>query len=262
MTLINQLIIGWVAIFLLINLTFLIAKKLNNFCIVDVLWGFSFGILATIFLCTGDGYFARRLILGILAITWATRLGAYLLLRIIKKYPEEDKRYKFLLNKWGDRKYLYMYIFYHIQGLLIVILSPVFAVPTLEESSQFSIVEYIGIFIITTSIICESISDYQLFMHKNSASTDNVYRKGFWKYSRHPNYFFQWLAWVGFFIFSLNSSGLFTIYCPLLMLFLLTKVTGINNNEAHNITSKGKEYLIYQKTTSCFIPLPPRKYKY
>ena len=147
--------------------------------------------------------------------------------------------------------------FYHIQGLLIVILSPIFAVPTLQDSSELSIIEYIGIFIITTSIIyCESISDYQLFMHKNSASADNVYRKGFWKYSRHPNYFFQWLAWVGFFIFSLNSSGLFTIYCPLLMLFLLTKVTGINNNEAHNIASKGKEYLIYQKTTSCFIPLP------
>ena len=171
-------------------------------------------------------------------------------------------RYKFLLSKWGDRKYLNMYFFYHIQGLLIVILSPIFAVPTLQDSSELSIIEYIGIFIIITSIICESISDYQLFTHKNSASTDNVYRKGFWKYSRHPNYFFQWLAWVGFFIFSLNSSGLFTIYCPLLMLFLLTKVTGINNNEAHNIASKGKEYLIYQKTTSPFIPLPPRKYKY
>ena len=102
----------------------------------------------------------------------------------------------------------------------------------------------------------------QIVFSAAPASTDNVYRKGFWKYSRHPNYFFQWLAWVGFFIFSLNSSGLFTIYCPLLMLFLLTKVTGINNNEAHNIASKGKEYLIYQKTTSCFIPLPPRKYKY
>ena len=262
MTLINQLIIGGVTIFLLINLTFLIGKKLNNFCIIDVLWGFSFGILATIFLCTGDGYFTRRLILGFLAITWATRLGAYLLIRIIKKYPQEDKRYKILLSKWGDRKYLNMYVFYHIQGLLIVILSPIFAVPTLQNTSDISISEYIGIFIITTSIICESISDYQLFMHKNSTSKVNVYRKGFWKYSRHPNYFFQWLAWVGFFIFSLNSSGLFTIYCPLLMLFLLTKVTGINNNEAHNITSKGKEYLIYQKTTSCFIPLPPRKYKY
>ena len=63
MTLINQLIIGEVTIFLLINLTFLIAKKLNIFCIVDVLWGFSFGILATIFLYTGDGYFTRKLIL-------------------------------------------------------------------------------------------------------------------------------------------------------------------------------------------------------
>ena len=146
MTLINQLIIGWVTIFLLINLTFLIGKKLNNFCIIDVLWGFSFGILATIFLCTGDGYFTRRLILAILAITWTTRLGVYLLLRIIKNYPEEDKRYKFLLNKWGDRKFLYMYIFYHIQGLLIVILSPIFAVPTLQASSELSIIEYIGIF--------------------------------------------------------------------------------------------------------------------
>ncbi len=259
MSLINQLIIGWATIFLLINLTFVIAKKLNSFCIIDVLWGFSFGILATIFSCTGDGYFTRKLILAILATTWATRLGVYLLLRIIKKYPEEDKRYQFLLSKWGDRKYINMYFFYHIQGILIVILSPVFAVPTLQNSSQFSIIEYTGIFIITTSIICESISDYQLFMHKNSASTDNVYRKGFWKYSRHPNYFFQWLAWVGFFIFSLSSSGLFTIYCPLLMLFLLIKVTGIKNNEGHNIASKGKEYLIYQKTTSSFIPLPPKK---
>ena len=170
MTLINQLIIGGVTIFVLINLTFLIGKKLNNFCIIDVLWGFSFGILATIFICTGEGYFTRKLILGILAIIWTSRLGVYLLLRIIKKYPEEDKRYKFLLNKWGDRKYLNMYVFYHIQGLLIVILSPIFAVPTLQNTSDISISEYIGIFIITTSIICESISDYQLFTHKNSTS--------------------------------------------------------------------------------------------
>ena len=85
-----------------------------------------------------------------------------------------------------------MYIFFtKYKVSLIVILSPVFAVPTLEETSQFSIVEYIAIFIITTSIICESISDYQLFMHKNSISTDKVYCKGFWKYSRHPNYFFS-----------------------------------------------------------------------
>ena len=83
---------------------------------------------------------------------------------------------------------------------------------------------------------------------------------GLWNYSRHPNYFFQWMAWVGYFVFAFNSSGWWTIYCPILMLFLLLRVTGVSNNEKQNLISKGVAYKKYQETTSSFIPFPPKKY--
>ena len=256
MSILNQLLTGCLAVFILINIIFALAKFIKNFAIIDIFWGFSFGILSMLYFFTGEGDYTRKFLLTILTSIWAIRLGLYLLIRIIHNHPNEDKRYKQLTMKWGKKKNIYMFCFYHFQGFLIMLLSPIFALPTWNNDIVISTTEYIGILIIIIAILGESISDYQLFKHKNSKSSHEVFQDGLWKYSRHPNYFFQWLAWVGFFVYVINSNGIWTIYCPLLMLLLITKVTGIKNNEMHNLSSKGKQYLNYQKSTSCFIPLP------
>jgi steroid 5-alpha reductase family enzyme len=102
----------------------------------------------------------------------------------------------------------------------------------------------------------ESLADYQLKQFKaGRAGTGRVCQVGLWRYSRHPNYFFEWLIWVAFFVFALGSPwGWLTIYCPALMLFFLIKVTGIPMTEELAVKTKGEEYIQYQRTTSGFVP--------
>ena len=89
----------------------------------------------------------------------------------------------------------------------------------------------------------------------NPANKGRVCQAGLWNFSRHPNYFFEWLVWVAFFLFALGSPwGWVTIYCPALMLFFLLKVTGIPMTEELAVKTKGDAYREYQRTTSVFVP--------
>ena len=257
--LLQQLLLAWIGIFTVINLTFGLSEKLRNAGIIDVLWGFSFAILALYFAISGDGNETRRIILATATCIWSGRLGFYLLLRFKRHYPQEDKRYTELRDKWGKTATPKMFGIFHWQGLLIMIFSVVFAVPTWNESTIISPLEWGGLAIIAVAIIGESSADWQLARFKSQNSGNKVCRLGLWNYCRHPNYFFQWLAWVGFFLLAGASGGWWTIFCPLLMLFLLLKVFGVPANEKQNLISKGTAYEAYQKTTSCFIPWPPRE---
>jgi steroid 5-alpha reductase family enzyme len=82
---------------------------------------------------------------------------------------------------------------------------------------------------------------------------------GLWRYSRHPNYFFEAVAWVGFALAALSAPhGWFGIVCPILILYFLLRVTGIPLTEQHSLETHGDLYRAYQRRTSAFIPLPPR----
>ncbi len=107
----------------------------------------------------------------------------------------------------------------------------------------------------------EALADFQLDRFRSQpGNKGRTCREGLWEYSRHPNYFFEWLVWVAFFAFATGTpDGWITIYCPALMLFFLFKVTGIPATEAQALKSRGGEYREYQRTTSVFVPLPPLK---
>lgn len=254
-SILTQLLLCWFAIFTLVNLTFALSQKMRNAGIVDVLWGFSFCVVAIFFALTGSGDETRRTILVLASCLWSGRLGIYLFLRCKAHHPVEDKRYSELREKWGANANLYMFGMFHWQGVLIMTFSPIFAVPTWNPNALITPIEWIGVVMVAFAIIGESIADWQLLNFKKRNSND-VCQSGLWRYSRHPNYFFQWVAWVGFFFFALGSEGWWTIYCPLLMLFLLVKVFGIPANEKHNLKSKGEAYRNYQQTTSSFVPWP------
>jgi steroid 5-alpha reductase family enzyme len=81
-----------------------------------------------------------------------------------------------------------------------------------------------------------------------------------WRYSRHPNYFFEWLVWVGFFVFALGTEdGWIAVFCPAIMLYFLLKVTGVPTAEEQSLKSRGDKYREYQRTTSVFVPWFPRR---
>jgi steroid 5-alpha reductase family enzyme len=105
-------------------------------------------------------------------------------------------------------------------------------------------------------LLCEWLADRQLTLFKKEPENKGlVCQLGLWRYSRHPNYFFEWLVWVAFFVIACSSEyGIWTIYSPLLMLFLLLKVSGVPLAEKQSLQSKGDLYRQYQATTSEFFP--------
>jgi steroid 5-alpha reductase family enzyme len=114
----------------------------------------------------------------------------------------------------------------------------------------------VGAAIWLVALAGEGLADFQLKRFKaDPANAGKICQSGLWNYSRHPNYFFEWLVWVGFFVFAWDSpGGCLTVLCPGLMLYFLLHVTGIPITEEFSVKSKGDAYRQYQQATSAFVP--------
>lgn len=236
-----------------------VSRRIENAGIVDLGWTFGTAAAGFFFAVCSDGWPLRRALAAILMLLWGLRLGGYLARRVIGK--PEDRRYQALRERWGEHagtRFLGVFLF---QAVLAVF----FALPALIVSRnpypQLRPLEYAGVALWVLGFWGEARADSELRRFK--ADPDNrgqVCRSGLWKYSRHPNYFFEWLIWVGWAIFALASpEGWIALACPLAMLFFLYKVTGIPATEAAALRSKPQAYARYQETTSAFVPWFPRR---
>lgn len=259
---------AWTLVGLGINLAVLfmafvwiVAWRLNNAGWVDVAWSISFAPLVLFYAAVGGGDPIRRVILSTLVVIWSLRLGLHIFLRLMKTPGEEDPRYAELRARYPERTWLMFFGFFELQAVLIGVLSAIFAVPLANSSAGIRIWEILGVVMWLIAFGGESLSDWQLQRFRSqSENQGKVCNAGLWKYSRHPNYFFEWLIWVAYFLFACGSPGGWAmIFCPLLMLYFLTKVTGIPPAEAQALKSRGDAYRAYQRTTSAFVPWPPKE---
>lgn len=248
--------IATVMVLIALVITWLAALALKNFGIVDAVWSFLFAPVAALYASLGTGNTNRRLlVVGMVAI-WSIRLGSYLTRRIQREHPKEDRRYAALRAEWGVRANSRMLAFYLLQGLVIIVLSLPYLLPVFNTDSAFHPLEYLGIGIFLTGLIGESLSDLQLARFKAAKHPSNaVCEVGLWRYSRHPNYFFEWMIWVGFATVALPSpAGWLGLIAPVLMFHFLVNVTGIPMAEELSVVRKGDAYRRYQHSTSRFIP--------
>ena len=228
----------------------------KNAGIVDAWWSYNFGLIALMFgsinLLQGEWL---KSLAAIPVIIWSVRLGTHLLIRNTN-HDHEDSRYRQLRLEYGDRENFLMWRFFMYQAISNVVLSLPFLMIAADHDFQYTWVAVIGFFIWLTGMIGESIADHQLKQFKsNPVNKSAVCERGLWYYSRHPNYFFEWMIWVGFaLISSCASYGWISFVCPIIMYFLLTKVTGIPMLEAQAVQSKGNAYIRYQQSTSAFFP--------
>lgn len=238
----------------LMALVWLIHLPLKNAGIVDVAWVYSVALSALIFTLLGPGDPGRSLAAACMAGVWGLRLGTYLFFRVLG-HPE-DARYTTLRRDWGGNTALKFLGFFELQALLAV----VFALPAffaaLNPAPEFAWVEYAGMLVWLVAVAGEALADKQLKDFKaDPANRWRICEAGLWYYSRHPNYFFEFLVWLGFALFALGSPyGYLAFVCPALMLFFLFKVTGIPATEAQALHSKGDAYRDYQRRTSAFVP--------
>lgn len=256
-----QLGIGALVAFILFSVTWLLSCKLDNYSFVDITWSYSLAFLAPVYALLNDGNSQRTGLALAMAMLWSLRLGTYLLIRIRKHHPHEDVRYQVLRAKWKGKLGSRFFAFFQAQAVLIVLLS----IPTLlvmrNASPRQEIVELIGLCVWCIGIVGESIADAQMGQFKKDASNKGkVCNVGLWRYSRHPNYFFESIIWWGFWLFTCGSPwGWLTLYAPAMILYFLLRVTGIPLTEKCAVESKGDAYRDYQRTTSAFVPWLPKK---
>jgi steroid 5-alpha reductase family enzyme len=248
--------ISILSVFIVMSITWALQYSLKNAGIVDVAWSYNFPLLAIIYLISTDGYINRKLLIASMVVVWGFRLGTYLLIRTASHITEEDGRYKQLRTEWKEKLQLKFFLFFQFQGVLNLLLSFPFLIISLNTDSEIKPIEVIGVVIWLIAIIGEALADYQLKKFKSKAENKGkVCQSGLWYYSRHPNYFFELLIWVAYFIMALGSPlGWISIFCPLMIGYFLFRVTGIPMTEEQAIRSKGEAYIDYQKTTSAFIP--------
>ena len=247
-----------VAVFAVVLMLFIwwLARRINNLGIVDIAWSYAFAPAAIFFAVTTHGDVTRRWLIASMATLWSLRLGTHLYFRVASHHPHEDVRYAELREKWGKNLKSQALIFFELQAVLIVLLSAPFLIACLNVRPGISVLEWAGMGGWALAIVGETVADWQLKRFRSRPENKGkICQVGLWNYSRHPNYFFEWLVWVGFFLFAWDSpGGCFTVFCPALMLFFLLRVTGIPMTEELSVKSKGAAYREYQRTTSAFVP--------
>jgi len=256
----TQILALTVFMVVVMTLLWLWQVKTNDASVVDVVWSAGVGLAAVFFAATGPGDDLRRIVLALVGGFWGARLASYLLVnRVIGKH--EDGRYQNLRARWGAAAHRNFFFFFQFQaGLVVAFGLPALAVAA-NPAQGLLWTDWLGIGVAILSIAGESISDRQLARFRgNPANRGRTCREGFWRYSRHPNYFFEWLHWFAYVLLGLSSPLWFlTLGGPVMMYVFLMKVTGIPHTEAQAIKSRGDDYRQYQATTSMFIPWFPKK---
>ncbi len=238
-----------------------LARRIDNYGIVDIAWSYAFAALALYYALLAPGWPARKALIASMAVLWSLRLGTHLYRRVMGHHPVEDGRYVQLRKDWAGVFASKMFGFFQLQAGSVVLLGVAFFIVSLNPSPRFHPLEIAGAILWLLALAGESLADRQLAAFKHDpANRGKVCDAGLWRYSRHPNYFFEWLIWVAYFVVALASPfGWVAIIGPASILYLLLRVTGIPLTEEQSLRSRGDAYRRYQQTTSAFVPWFPKK---
>lgn len=235
-----------------------LSLPLRDVSIVDPGWGLGFVIVAWIAFGVGEGCHGRRLLLAVLVSVWGLRLAGYLLARKLSD-RREDPRYAALRERYGPRfPLISLGVVFLLQGVLIWVVSlPVQG--SAPQPDRLGVLDWVGVAAWAVGIYFEAVGDWQLRRFKaDPASRGRVMDRGLWRYTRHPNYFGDFMVWWGIYLIALSTGGAWwTIVGPLVMSTLLIRVSGKGLLEAHMSERPG--YADYVASTSGFFPLPPRR---
>ncbi|MFZ0551928.1 MAG: DUF1295 domain-containing protein [Steroidobacteraceae bacterium] len=229
----------------------------ENAGIVDVIWASGLAVGAVLMAALEKGAAAPRILLAVLGSTWGLRLAAHLWLRV--RSEPEDGRYRALRARWNGSQPRFLLLF-QFQALLVVLFSLPFLIVARNRSAT-PLWLVAGGLIWLTAVLGESIADRQLARFRaDPANRGRTCRKGLWRYSRHPNYFFEWLHWFAYVALAQGAPLAALAWIgPLLMLVFLRWISGIPFTEAQALRSRGDDYRDYQQSTSMLVPWFPKR---
>jgi steroid 5-alpha reductase family enzyme len=229
---------------------------------VDSFWTFGVGSSATIaaLIPLSGGVSARKVVVVALAAVWSLRLGSHILRR--NRATGDDPRYRHMIEEWGDAAPRGMFWFLQSQAAVGVVFTLAIAVAAQNQAPGLRLQDFAGVLVALIAIAGEALADQELQQYRaDPKNVGTICDVGLWRWSRHPNYFFEWLFWFAFPLFGMDSLehnplGSFTLAAPILMYWLLVHVSGIPPLEQHMARSRGTEFHVYQQRTSKFFPFP------
>ncbi len=232
---------------------------------VDACWSFGTalgGAVAAVW-PLGGPLSARQMLVALLVLAWGLRLGLHIAERSAQ--GREDVRYARLRQEWGAAFQARMFGFLMIQAAAGWVLTLSVQVAARNPSPGLAWADLIGLLLLGVAVLGEGVADWQMRQfRRDPANRGGVMRRGLWAWSRHPNYFFQTLGWLAYPVIALGPpdspwSGAVALSGPAFMYVLLVHVSGIPPLEREMLASRGEAWRAYQRATSAFFPLPPRK---
>lgn len=247
-------------ILVLVSLLWIWSIFLKNVSIVDIFWGIGFVVVNAFYLFMSDEINARKILISSLVSIWGLRLAIYLAIRNIGK--GEDFRYQEFRKNYGPKRYWWFSFFqtFLLQGVLIMIISlPLLGIHSSTNSGELNILDYLGITVWLIGFAFEAGGDFQLARFKrDAANKGKVLNTGFWKYTRHPNYFGDSAVWWAYAIFSIAAGSYWQIIGSVIMTLLIIKISGVALLEK-TLNDTKPQYREYIEKTNSFFPWFPKK---
>ncbi|MET4682667.1 steroid 5-alpha reductase family enzyme [Brevundimonas faecalis] len=258
---------GAAALFLIavMSAAWLVQRRTGQGGWADVFWSFGLGLAGVgvaLFPVSGAAPSARQWLVAALIGLWSLRLGLHIARRAAGE--AEDARYARLRAEWGDRFQTKMFGFLMLQAGAAAFLTLSLLAAARNPAAGPSLQDGIAALVFLSAVIGEAVADRQLAAFKaDPANRGRVCDIGLWGWSRHPNYFFEWLGWCAWPVFAIDLDGSWTfgwlaLSGPAYIYWLLTEVSGAPLLEAHMRRSRPQAFAAYARRTSRFFPRPPK----
>ena len=240
----------------------LIWLRTRNSGWVDTTWTFALSLISTFGALAGGGFSERAALVATCAMLWGARLGWHIADRTTG--ITDDPRYANLISGWRADAVRQMFWLLQKQAWVSIPLVLSIWLAAWNPVPALRIQDLLGALVIVTAIWGEGVADEQLKEFRaNPTNRARVCDQGLWRFSRHPNYFFEWLGWLAYPVIAIDFHGSYfwgwlALGGPLCMYWLLVYVSGIPPLEEHMLARRGVAFREYQSRTNAFFPGPPR----
>ncbi len=258
----NYMLVGVLASFMM-TVAWVVHLKYKNASIADIPWCFGNIIFFAAMLKLNDTCSTAHLVMLAMITLWSARLGIYLTRRIFQDPYNEDGRFKKIRSDLKSHEGLWFFFMFQFQAALQIVLCTSYLLCAMDSNLQMGLWQYLALCLFLFSFAMQWLADSQLARFaKENRGKNNVCDTGLWKYSRHPNYFFEFCIWLSFAIFAINSpNGAYAFISPALIYFVLTQLSGVKLSEEVSLAKRGDIYRDYMNRTSSFFLLPPKNSK-
>ena len=242
-------------------------RRSGNAGWVDTIWTFGLGTVGLFgallpMLADGERLWRQYLVAGLIAI-WALRLGVHIARRT--RAITDDPRYAKLLQGWGGEAARRMFWLLQKQALVSIPLGLAILLAAWNPDPAFRFQDMLAVLVLIVAVAGEAVADAQLRgFRADPSNAGRICEAGLWRWSRHPNYFFEWFGWLAYPLLAVDFSGAYpwgwvALAGPACMYWLLVHVSGIPPLEEHMLETRGQAFRAYQARTNAFVPLPPRE---